>query len=278
MLSYRHSYHAGNFADVLKHLVQIAILDYLQFKDKPLVVHDTHGGAGLYEVASEHMQKTGEYQDGVGRLYGRQTGVEVIDRYLDLIAGFNDGGPLRRYPGSPAISAELLREQDRLQITELHNSDYPVLAALFEGDERIRVFHDDANRGLKSLLPAAHKRGLVLVDPSYELEGDEAHTLAGLVEGLRRFNTGCFAIWYPVIGRRRADAYAERLVALGTRALRLELNVRQPGSAHGMTGSGMVVINPPWGLDKKMETALPVLHKALAQGGGGWMVKGYGEE
>lgn len=278
MLSYRHSYHAGNFADVLKHLVQVAILDYLQSKDKPLVLHDTHGGAGLYEVASEAMQKTGEYRQGVARLYGRPSGVEVIDRYLDLVAGFNDGGPLVRYPGSPALGAALLREQDLLQITELHSTDYPALAALFEGDERIRVFRQDAYQGLKALLPPVHKRGLVLVDPSYEVDGDEAATLIGVAEGLRRFNTGCFAIWYPVIGRRRADAFAKKLIALGDKTLQLELNVRKAGSAHGMTGSGLVVINPPWGLAKKMEQALPVLHKALDQGGGGWLVKAYGED
>ena len=273
MLSYRHSYHAGNFADVLKHLVQITILDYLQTKDKPLVLHDSHGGAGLYDVASAAMQKTGEYRQGVGRLYGRDTGVEVIDRYLELVAGFNDGGALVRYPGSPALGAALLREQDRLQITELHSTDYPLLAALFEGDERIRVYRQDACQGLKALLPPVHKRGLVLVDPSYEVDGDEAAILVGVAEGLRRFNTGCFAIWYPVIGRRRADAFANKLMVLGEKTLQLELNVRRAGSAHGMTGSGMVVINPPWGLAKKMEHALPVLHKALDQGGGDWRVQ-----
>lgn len=277
MLSYRHSYHAGNFADVLKHLVQIAIVDYLQRKDKPVTLHDSHGGAGLYDIDTEHMQKTGEYREGIGRLYGGTTGVAVIDRYLEVVKAFNDGGELRVYPGSPAIAARLLREGDRLQVTEKHNTDFPLLAEALSGDPRVRVHHEDAAWGLKSLLPPLHKRGLVLIDPSYELDRDEADTLAGVKEGLRRFNTGCFAIWYPVIGRRRADSFADRLAALGKTALRAELNVLDPSGGRGMTGSGMLVINPPWALEAQLNEALPVLHKRLNRGGGGWSVKRYGD-
>ena len=130
MLSYRHGYHAGNFADVLKHLVQVSVLDHLLLKDKPFVVHDTHGGAGVYEVASEHMQKTGEYQEGIARLYGASTGLPAINRYLNLVGRFSRPGGLSHYPGSPAISAALLRDQDRLQVTELHSTDAALLEAL----------------------------------------------------------------------------------------------------------------------------------------------------
>lgn len=280
MFSYRHSYHAGNFADVLKHLVQIAVIDYLHRKDKPLAIHDSHGGAGLYQIDSEHMQKTGEYQDGIGRLLGRATGVAVIDRYLEVVAGFNKGAELVVYPGSPAISAALLRGDDRLAVTEKHSTDFPLLEALLKGKPHVQVHHEDANQGLKSLLPPLHKRGLVLIDPSYELSGDEAYTLAGVREGLRRFNTGCFAVWYPVIGRHRADSFAERLARLGGEALRAELNVLEPGAARGMTGSGMLIINPPWALEQQLREALPVLHRALSRGrnSGGWLVRRYQAE
>ncbi|GAA5131308.1 23S rRNA (adenine(2030)-N(6))-methyltransferase RlmJ [Alloalcanivorax gelatiniphagus] len=269
MLSYRHSYHAGNFADVLKHLVQVAVLDHLRLKDKPFLVHDTHGGAGLFAVDDAHMQKTGEYRDGIGRLWERRFEASLINRYLNVVAGFSRPGALSHYPGSPAISAALLRDQDRLQITELHSTDFELLEARFGADRRIRVAKQDALAGIKALLPPAHKRGLVLIDPSYELGGDEAATLEAVEEGLRRFNTGCFAIWYPVLERRRADRFAQRLMALAPKHLRAELCVLRDGGARGMTGSGMVVLNPPWTLGEQLQAALPILHRTLDQGGGG---------
>ena len=273
MLSYRHSYHAGNFADVLKHLVQVSVLDHLLLKDKPFVVHDTHGGAGVYEVASEHMQKTGEYQEGIARLYGASTGLPAINRYLNLVGRFSRPGGLSHYPGSPAISAALLRDQDRLQVTELHSTDAALLEAHFRGDRRVRIYKQDAWAGVKALLPAAHKRGLVLVDPSYELSGDDRATVAGVREAVKRFNTGCFVVWYPMLQRRRADYLARGLMGLADKHLRVELNVLNDGAARGMTGSGLVVLNPPWTLAGQMEEALPFLHGKLSQGGGGYRLE-----
>ena len=193
----------------------------------------------------------------------------LINRYLNVVAGFSRPGALSHYPGSPAISAALLREQDRLQVTELHGTDFELLEARFQDDRRVRVVKQDALAGIKALLPPAHKRGLVLIDPSYELGGDEAATLTAVEEGLRRFNTGCFAIWYPVLERRRADRFAARLMALAPKHLRAELCVLRDGGARGMTGSGMVVLNPPWTLGEQLRAALPVLHRTLNQGGGG---------
>ncbi len=166
MLSYRHSYHAGNFADVLKHIVQVAIIEYLKKKDKPFTVHDTHAGAGRYAIASEHMQKTGEYQDGIAKLFGKRTGFGVIDQYVSLVEKLNPVGRLTDYPGSPLISARLLREQDVLQCTELHTTDFALLKREFADDKRVQVLKEDAWQGLKALLPPQHRRGLVLIRPT----------------------------------------------------------------------------------------------------------------
>ena len=198
MLSYRHSYHAGNFADVLKHIVQVAIIEYLKKKDKPFTVHDTHAGAGSYTIASDHMQKTGEYRDGIARLLDNRTGVGVIDQYVALVKKLNPVGKLTEYPGSPLISASLLREQDRLQCSELHSTDFELLQRRFADDKRVRVEKLDAWQGFKAMLPPQHRRGLVLIDPSYEMEADYLGLLPALQMAMERFSTATYAIWYPV--------------------------------------------------------------------------------
>ncbi|WP_040296681.1 23S rRNA (adenine(2030)-N(6))-methyltransferase RlmJ [Alcanivorax hongdengensis] len=274
MLSYRHSYHAGNFADVLKHIVQIAIIEYLKKKDKPFTVHDTHGGAGSYAIANEHMQKTGEYVDGIGRLFGQRFGDPLLDRYLTLVAGLNPVGHLREYPGSPLISATLLREQDRLQCTELHSTDFPLLQQRFAGDKRVRVEKMDAWQGMRAMLPPTHRRGLVLIDPSYELEADYTDVLEGVREGLRRFATATYAVWYPVLDRQRTEGFVRRFVKAGfPDLLRVECCARADGSGRGMTGSGMLVINPPYTLAQQLSQTLPVLRQQLCDVGGHTLVK-----
>ncbi|MDX1802906.1 MAG: 23S rRNA (adenine(2030)-N(6))-methyltransferase RlmJ [Alcanivorax sp.] len=274
MLSYRHSYHAGNFADVLKHLVQVAIIDYLKRKDKPFTVHDTHAGAGSYVIASEHMQKTGEYQDGIGRLFGQRFGDPLLDRYLALVEKLNPVGHLTDYPGSPLISAALLREQDRLQCSELHSTDYPLLKQRFAGDKRVRVEKLDAWQGLRAMLPPTHRRGLVLIDPSYELEADYTAVLDGVREGLGRFATATYAVWYPVLDRNRTESFVRRFVKAGfPDLLRVECCVRADGSGRGMTGSGMLVINPPYLLAQHLSQTLPLLKQQLCDRHGHTLVK-----
>ncbi len=264
MLSYRHSYHAGNFADVLKHIVQIAIIEYLKKKDKPFTVHDTHSGAGNYLIDSTHMQKTGEFHDGIEKLLDQRTGVGVIDQYVKLVKQCNPVGKLREYPGSPRIAASLLREQDRLQCTELHSTDHELLTQLFAGNKQVRVEKMDAWQGVKAMLPPQHRRGMVLIDPSYELERDYRDMLPALQMAMERWATATYAIWYPVMDRNRTESFIRQFVKADIpNMLRVEMCVRADASGRGMTGSGLLVINPPYTLAQHMAQAMPVLKKLL---------------
>ena len=274
MLSYRHSYHAGNFADVLKHIVQVAIIEYLKKKDKPFTVHDTHAGAGSYAIASDHMQKTGEYRDGIARLLDNRTGVGVIDQYVALVKKLNPVGKLTEYPGSPLISASLLREQDRLQCSELHSTDFELLQRRFADDKRVRVEKLDAWQGFKAMLPPQHRRGLVLIDPSYEMEADYLGLLPALQMAMERFSTATYAIWYPVLDRNRTESFIRRFVkAEIPNMLRVECCPRPDASGRGMTGSGMLIINPPYTLAQHMAQAMPVLKNALCEPNGHTLVR-----
>ncbi len=267
MLSYRHSYHAGNFADVLKHCTQLAIIEYLKRKDKPFCYHDTHSGAGGYTIASPEMQKNGEYQSGIGKLFGRKTGVDIIDHYIDLIGSLNTSGRLNSYPGSPQIALSSKRRDDRMQLTELHPADFSHLQQLMGKNKKVNIYQQDAWQGLKALLPPVEKRGLVLIDPSYEVKQDYKTLVASLVETHKRFSAGTIAIWYPVLERKATEQFVGQLVRTGIRnMLRIEQCVL-PDDEAGMTGSGMIVINPPYTLKTEMEKALPVLDKYLGISG-----------
>jgi len=269
MLSYRHSYHAGNFADVLKHSVQLAIIEYLKKKDKPFCYHDTHSGAGGYVIASSEMQKNGEYQSGIGKLFGRKTGVDVIDQYLDLISSLNTSGRLNNYPGSPQIALLAKRAIDRVQLTELHPADFARLQKMLGKQKKVKVYQQDAWQGLKAMLPPVEKRGLVLIDPSYEVKQDYKTIVASLKEAHKRFSAGIFAIWYPVLERSATEQFIRSLAQAGMRnMLRIEHCIL-PDTEQGMTGSGMIVVNPPYTLKADMEEAQPVLSKLLNEGEGG---------
>jgi len=267
MLSYRHSYHAGNFADVLKHCVQLAIIEYLKKKDKPFCYHDTHSGAGGYVIASSEMQKNGEYQSGIGKLFGRKTDVDVIDQYVDLIGALNASGRLNNYPGSPQIALLAKRSIDRMQLTELHPADFSHLQQMLGKRKKVKVYQQDAWQGLKAMLPPAEKRGLVLIDPSYEVKQDYKTIVTSLQEAHKRFSAGVFAIWYPVLERDATEQFIRSLAQAGiSNMLRIEHCVL-PDDENGMTGSGMIVVNPPYTLKADMEKALPVLSKLLNSGG-----------
>lgn len=269
MLSYRHSYHAGNFADVLKHCTQLAIIDYLKRKDKPFCYHDTHSGAGGYTIASAEMQKNGEYQSGIGKLFGRRTGVGIIDHYIDLIGSLNPTGRLNGYPGSPQIMLSARRPIDRMQLTELHPADYSHLQDLVGKAKKAKVYQQDAWQGLKALLPPAEKRGLVLIDPSYEVKQDYKTVVTALQQAYKRFSSGTFAIWYPVLERKATEQFIAQMAGAGVRnMLRIEHCIL-PDVERGMTGSGMIVVNPPYTLKADMEIALPVLDKFLSEGESG---------
>jgi len=275
MLSYRHSFHAGNHADVLKHIVLMLILENLKLKEKGFFYLDTHSGVGRYRLSSNESEKTGEYKEGIGRLWDQTDLPEDIARYVKMIKKLNYGGKeLRYYTGSPLIAAEFLRPQDRALLTELHPSDYPILRNNFSDYKNVTVKCDNGFQQVKATLPPKERRGLVLIDPPYELKEDYDLVVKAIEEGYKRFATGTYAIWYPVVLRQQTKRIFKGLEATGIRKiLKIELSVRPDSDQRGMTASGMVVINPPWTLETQMKEILPYLTKTLVpEGIGGWTV------
>ena len=276
MLSYRHSFHAGNHADVLKHIVLMLILENLKLKDKGFYYLDTHAGVGRYQLSSDEAEKTGEYKEGIGRLWERTDLPQEISRYVDLIKHLNFGAKtLRYYAGSPLIAAQLLRPQDRALLTELHPRDFPLLRNNFKEFKNVSVKCDNGFQQLKATLPPKERRGLVLIDPPYELKEDYDLVVKAAEEGYKRFATGTYAIWYPVVLRQQTKRIFKGLQASGIRKiLKIELAVRPDSDQRGMTASGMAVINPPWTLENQMKAMLPYLVKILVpEGTGSWTVE-----
>lgn len=265
-MNYRHAYHAGNHADVLKHIVLARVLERLAAKDKPLRVLDAHAGTGVYDLEGVEAGKTLEWRGGIGRL------AEPFAADVEaLIAGYRRVvGTLltdRRYPGSPWIAAELTRPQDRLVFNELHGEDHATLAAQFMSDRRVTVTAVDAAVCIKANLPPPERRGLILIDPPYEQKDEAARAIAMLEQGLRRFATGCFMLWYPLKADDTAKIIQDGAAALarpGT--LKIELQIRESFSGGGLAGSGLIVINPPWQFDADMGAIAPALARRLGIG------------
>lgn len=278
MLSYRHSFHAGNHADVLKHIVQSLIITALKEKEKPFLYLDTHAGAGRYQLSSEQATKTQEYLSGIARIWQQPDLPETLLPYIDAIKALNPQDTLKFYPGSPLIARHLLRPQDKLQLTELHPGDFPLLRGEFRHDERAIVARSDGFQQLKAKLPPVSRRGFVLMDPPYEMKTDYQSVIDSIVEGYKRFGTGVYALWYPVVIRSQIKRLCRGIEATGIRSiLQIELAIRPDSSQHGMTGSGMIVINPPWKLEQQMRALLPWLHQKMAPAGSGhtrvqWLV------
>lgn len=281
VFSYRHAFHAGNHADVLKHVVLIRLLRHLARKDSPFWVIDTHAGAGLYSLEGKWAAQRREFADGIGRLWERSDAPEGVADYLESVRAVNEDGRLRHYPGSPFIALRCLREDDRLRLFELHASEHKVLAAnLAQAGRaalrRTRLLPGDGFQGLEGLLPPPTRRALVLVDPSYEDKQDYARALGAVRAALARFATGCYAIWYPQVARREPVELVRRLERLpGVRWLHASLTVRRPSiDGLGLHGSGVFVLNPPWTLEAALRECLPWLAEALAQDdGAGWWIR-----
>lgn len=270
MLSYRHSFHAGNHADVLKHTVQSLIIESLKEKEKPFLYLDTHAGAGRYQLSGEHAERTGEYLEGIALLWAQEAWPEELTAYLEAVSALNPRKELRFYPGSPLIAAYLLRDEDKLNLSELHPSDFPLLRSEFTRDYRARVIREDGYQQLRSQLPPQSRRGLILIDPPYEMKTDYQDVVKGVQEGYRRFATGTYAIWYPVVMRQQIKRMVKEFQATGIRKiLQIELAVRPDSDQRGMTASGMIVINPPWKLESQMKAVLPWLHNVLVPEGTG---------
>ncbi|EKF9372505.1 23S rRNA (adenine(2030)-N(6))-methyltransferase RlmJ [Vibrio cholerae] len=274
MLSYRHSFHAGNHADVLKHIVQSLILNSLQQKEKPFVYHDTHSGVGRYDLTHEWSEKTGEFKQGIARVWQQDNIPAELDSYLDAIRQLNQGETLRYYPGSPRVARAHLREQDRMVLTELHPSDYPLLEQEFHRDRQVSIYKEDGFARLKASLPPQERRGLVLIDPPYELAKEYRDVVRAIAQSYKRWATGIYAIWYPVVNRCDIDDMLEGLQGLEIRKiLQIELGVAPDTNERGMTASGMIVINPPWTLESQMQTILPFLKQAIAPATGHYKVE-----
>ncbi|HAS3623021.1 TPA: 23S rRNA (adenine(2030)-N(6))-methyltransferase RlmJ [Vibrio cholerae] len=274
MLSYRHSFHSGNHADVLKHIVQSLILNSLQQKEKPFVYHDTHSGVGRYDLTHEWSEKTGEYKQGIARIWQQDNIPAELDSYLDAIRQLNQGETLRYYPGSPRVARAHLREQDRMVLTELHPSDYPLLVQEFHRDRQVSIYKEDGFARLKASLPPQERRGLVLIDPPYELAKEYRDVVRAIAQSYKRWATGIYAIWYPVVNRCDIDDMLEGLQGLEIRKiLQIELGVAPDTNERGMTASGMIVINPPWTLESQMQTILPFLKQAIAPATGHYKVE-----
>lgn len=278
MFSYRHAFHAGNHADVLKHTVLIATLQYLLQKDAALTVLDTHAGAGLYRLDGDYANKSGESADGIMRLAQAKEAelASVLQTYLATVRSFNQGAQLRNYPGSPFIIQSLLRvqERDKLKVFELHPTDMRSLAgniAQLEAGRQVAVLHEDGFEGIKKFLPPPSRRALVLCDPSYELKSDYAKVLDMAADSLKRFATGTYAVWYPIIPRPEAHDLPRRLKTMTTKAgkswLHVELTVKSNKTSErgGLPASGMFLINPPFNLKEQLKPAMPQLVKLLGQ-------------
>ncbi len=269
MLSYRHSFHAGNHADVLKHCILVQLLRYLNQKDKPYWFIDTHAGAGRYLLDSEHATKTAEFETGIGRLWHRTDLPTIVADYVAQVQAMNSDGRLRHYPGSPWLAHELLRPDDRLRLFELHSTDVRLLDKTFaKAGVRVAIRQDDGFQELKSVLPPPPRRGLVLIDPAYEDKRDYLRVIAALKEGISRFATGTFAVWYPQLQRGDARQLPEKLRKLRVKWLDARLTIHAPTEdGFGMHGSGMFIVNPPWTLADELRVTLPFLAKVLATDG-----------
>lgn len=265
MLSYRHAFHAGNHADVLKHWMFSLVLDYFNQKDKPYWVVDTHAGAGLYRLDSSVANKTAEYVDGILRLQQSQA-PEPFQVYVEAVAAANKDQQML-YPGSPWLASHLINPVDKLRLFELHPADAALLEQQFAAQKRqIAIQQKDGFEGIKACLPPPTKRGIVLIDPPYEVKDDYSRVVNCIKDSLKRFATGTYLIWYPRLQRPEPQQMIDRLRSLDTDYLHVTLDVQKPAAdGFGMHGSGMWIINPPWTLRQSIEPHLDWLAKTLAQ-------------
>jgi 23S rRNA (adenine2030-N6)-methyltransferase len=276
-MNYQHAFHAGNFADVHKHVVLTRILEYLRAKPAAFRVIDTHAGAGRYDLLGPEAARAGEWRNGIARIFPvRRPGAGATDGaqallapYLDIVESFNRDGALRLYPGSPLIAKALLRPQDRLIACELEPRSAASLKAALRGEPRAKVLSIDGWVALNANVPPKERRGLVLIDPPYE-EADDFHRLsAAFAQAHRKWPTGLYLLWYPIKAREGADALARRLRRLGVaKVMRCELSVGEPRPDAGLVGSGLILANPPYPLEHELQNALPALVQLLAPGGG----------
>src|ERR1700722_17319816 len=277
-MNYRHAFHAGGFADVIKHIVLVRILTYLQEKQAPFRVIDTHAGAGVYDLTSEEAQRGGEWLTGIARIMQArfsETTLPLVAPYLDIVRAFNPKAELKAYPGSPLIARALLRPQDRLTACEVGPTARKRLIDSLRRDTQARVVDLDGWMALPAFVPPKERRGLVLIDPPFEQKDEFERMADGFAQAFAKWPTGSYLLWYPVKSRRATDSLARQVAetagagAQPGKCLRLEFSVAPQGADAGLISAGLLIVNPPWKLLGELKAILPELEKPLGQGGAG---------
>ena len=261
MLSYRHAFHAGNFADVLKHSVLTLVLEYMTRKDKGFYYIDSHSGAGMYQLSDEYAQKTGEYKDGIAKLIESNDLPEALQPYIDLVKDLNrETGELALYPGSPGIARQFTRRQDSAHLFELHPTDIEHLKEYSQRWNKSHVKQSDGYQGVLGLLPPPNRRGVVLIDPPYELKEDYLKAVRTIVNAYKKFATGTYILWYPVVKRELVEQMQDAFTKSDVRnLLQVEYCQKADTQEFGMTGTGLFIVNPPWQLLSQLNEILPYL-------------------
>ena len=268
MLSYRHAFHAGNFADVLKHSVLTLVLDYMARKEKGYTYIDSHSGAGMYSIKDEYAQKTGEYKDGIAKiLNGRndEKFPEPLIPYIELIEQLNlENSELEVYPGSPGVAKQLIRRQDSAHLFELHPTDIQHLTDFCQRWRKSHVKQSDGYQGVLGLIPPPSRRGVVLIDPPYELKEDYLKAVKTIIKAYKKFNSGTYILWYPVVTRERINAMEQDFSRSDVKnLLKVEFCLQADSDEYGMTGTGLFIVNPPWQLKSQLAEILPFMKDKL---------------
>jgi 23S rRNA (adenine2030-N6)-methyltransferase len=271
-MNYRHAFHAGSFADVIKHIVLVRILTYLQEKPAPFRVIDTHAGAGRYDLTGDEPRRGGEWLTGIARIIQARfsdAALPLVKPYLDIVRSFNPPNELQAYPGSPLIARAMLRPQDRLTACELEPTAHKQLIDTLRRDAQARVVDLDGWVALPAFVPPNERRGLVLIDPAFEAKDEFERLADGFTAALRKWPTGQYLIWYPAKSRRATDTLAAAAVKPQGKCLRLEFSVAPQTTDAALATTGLLIVNPPWTLQSELKTILPELEKPLGQGGPG---------
>ena len=272
-MNYRHAFHAGNHADVFKHVTLTRLIALIARKDTPFAYVDSHAGVGLYDLRGDQASRTGEWLEGIDRLWQAEEMPALLDDYLGVLRAMNPSGELRHYPGSPELARVLSREQDRLHLNEKHPEDGELLKDNMRGDRRVAVHRGEGWHVPRALLPTREKRVLLLIDPPFEQPDELERCVQALDEAHGRMRQAVVAIWYPIKDRRQLKRFYQRLEkSAAPKLLRAELYVHSPDDAERLTGSGLVISNAPWGLEDELRELLPWLAQTLAQSQGGWLL------
>ncbi len=276
MLSYQHGYHAGNFADVIKHIALTRLLNYLTLKDKPLFYLETHAGKGLYDLKNKQAEKTGEYKQGINLIWPDKKKLPpVFKDYLKVISQLNPTQDLRHYPGSPYLAMNHLRSQDRMYFCELHPAEFEALNELPHFNKKVHASNTDGIAAMSALLPPPEKRGLVFIDPSFELKEEYKDIPAAIKQAFARFSSGVFCLWYPVVNRRLVDKLVRNMKDIKIKgALRIEFNLTL-APMDGLSGTGLWVINPPYTFAEEMKSVLDILRTYFNPGVSSYIIEHY---